>query len=482
MAQSRGGNRVVTEALPWVGLGGALAAWLLRESTVEEEQKPAASSLVPGIVGSVALGAAAYASHLTWGASLAYAGVAVHGLLLGLGASIIVAVLGRIPGQSAQAKAAPIAFGAAAVALLALAKPPTLLHLQLGYCMGAVAGGWMLASPWAIRAAVASCVLVPLEVLGRIGFGGNPSHSGAIVGVSASYAALIVWALPGKKLGERLPDWIRGLAFVAFFAGGFVLLGMKYLLVEQFAVVGLGGVALALASLWVVPRSESESSLGYWLSTILWVAGATLAFGILRGYGVALGLAVGACVLLVFRHPRALSTLAPVAGIVVYRVFRENHLAASRALDIGQHYSLIGILAGAMLIVLALEWYKEKGRSGFASGAGAFLWVGLLAGAVIVSASTLAAKGYVGMLAGMGLGGALAGVNARGTGLAIAWPLGLGLGMTASYGWISPILELSRDEKARALYVLGPVVVALAILLAIVSRRAGDSVGEQVAQ
>ncbi|KXK13602.1 MAG: hypothetical protein UZ18_ATM001001928 [Armatimonadetes bacterium OLB18] len=252
--------------------------------------------------------------------------------------------------------------------------------------MGAVAGGLDARESLGDPCRGASCVLVPLEVLGRIGFGGNPSHSGAIVGVSTSYAALMVWALPGRKLGERLPDWIRGLAFVAFFAGGFVLLGMKYLLVEQFAVVGLGGVALALASLWVVPRSESESSLGYWLSTILWVAGATLAFGILRGYGVALGLAVGACVLLVFRHPRALSTLAPVAGIVVYRVFRENHLAASRALDIGQHYSLIGILAGAMLIVLALEWYKEKGRSGFASGAGAFLWVGLLAGAVIVSA------------------------------------------------------------------------------------------------
>lgn len=473
---------MVTEALPWVGLGGAVAAWLLRESTAEEQQKPAPSSLVPGIVGSVVLGAGTYAAQLTWGASLAYAGTAVHGLLLGLAASILVAVLGRTPGQSAYAKAAPIAFGAAAVALVALAKPPTLLNLQFGYCLGAVAGGWMLASPWAIRAAVAACVLIPLEVLGRIAFGGNPSHSGAIVGVSAAYAALIVWALPGKKLGERFPDWLRGLAFVVLFCAGLAVLGMKYLLVEQFAIVGLGGVVLALASLWVVPRSESESSLGYWLSAILWVAGATLAFGILRGYGVALGLAVGACVLLVNRHPRALSTLAPVAGIVAYRVFRENHLSASRALDIGQHYSLIGILAGAMLIVLALEWYRAKGRSGFAGGAGALLWVGLLAGAVVLSASTLAAKGYVGMLAGMGLGGALAGVNTRGSGFALAWPLGLGLGMTASYGWISPILELSREEKVRVLYVLGPAVAALAILLAIVSRCPGESVGEQEPQ
>ena len=105
---------------------------------------------------------------------------------------------------------------------------------------------------------------------------------------------------------------------------------------------------------------------------------------------------------MVLGEKRGLITCGPLFGLVLYRLFREAHVDASRALDLGQHYALMGFAIGAVLPALPERWWATKPSNAILQGVGGLLWTAVWAGAPFLAALLLGPKGVVGFVAGVG--------------------------------------------------------------------------------
>lgn len=230
-------------------------------------------------------------------------------------------------------------------------------------------------------------------------------------------------------------------------------------------------IALALAAAALSGWSETEESRGASLAPLMgaiaWIAVATLAFGQMKGYGIALAALAAFGALTAMGSQRAMLAAAPLVALALFRVFRQLHPETIRALDLGQHYAIIGIVAGLLLVLGPIEWVRsreaERGvRTGLAAallGAGVMI---ALAGGVVL----LGAKGAGGLIVGFGIAALVARLQG-GKGLAAAaWGVSLALLVTLSYAPLQAVIDLTRDEKLGWLTGVGivaviPIVVAL---------------------
>ncbi len=407
-----------------------------------------------------------------WGADLKGGFPAALGLLAGVFISAMSEALGRPAAQSAAGRAAPIAIGAAACALTGLLVAPDLEPAQIGLGFGMAAGAWMLGvggDGWPAKAAAMANAAILVNVLGRRGPGELAGYSGATLAVATGIVAVCILAgWPKPKEGERRLG-VSTIVFAAVTIGAAWLVGAKLLAVEQAWLVFSIGSAIGLAAIWLLPEEGEHRALPFSIATIIWLGGATLAFGMLKGFGMSLLLLGGVSVALFASNGRAMLTLGPLAALVAYRVFREMHTGASRALDIGQHYGLIGVLVGAMLLVAAWEWRASKPASARGDWASA-LWVVALGGSAVLAGVVLGAKGFVGVLAGLGLGAAVIGLAAGHGAMPFAIAAGLGSAMSLGFGWISKLLDLTREEKTTALYWSAPALLAASLAIAFLSK------------
>jgi hypothetical protein len=233
-------------------------------------------------------------------------------------------------------------------------------------------------------------------------------------------------------------------------------------------VLFMGGMAIGVAVNWLMDDNETDA-LRPLISAILWIGLATLGFGMRKGYGMSLGLLGGASTLLLLGNVRALLTMGPLAGLVMYRVFREVHVEATRALDIGQHYALIGLALGALMPLMPVEWLRTRmALTGPRVPSAGVLWMVLLAATPIAAALVLGPKGVVGFVAGLGFASLLEAIRSGPSLQSLSLGLGLASATTFIFQFLGENTTLTRDEKMSMLMPLAiGIGVAVLVLLAI---------------
>ncbi len=379
--------------------------------------------------------------------------------------------IGMMKGQMSAGRAAPIALGVLAPSLLVLLPYP---GIPFALVFGAAASAWFLSigkevdpNPWAMRSAVVAAFVVAANVLGKqANLGDYGPMAGTMLGLVAATAAV----LSGFVAALAKSPGLRAGVAMALVALGSWLIGDRLLHLGTILPIAAGGAVLAFLVAAIVPEDEEPSSLRLLVSVLIWISAATAAFGFEKGFGMAVLALTATAVLLASGNKRALLTMAPLGGLVMYRVFRESHPDATKAFDIGQHYAMIGLVVGALLPVMAQEWLRTVSRrGGFLTLIAGALWIVVLLIAPIATAVVLGAKGVIGYLFGLGLGGVIEAV--RGERSAHSMSLGIAMAgvMALIYDALLPHLDLDRDEKLIKMAYLGGGVLVLGLVIAVLS-------------
>ncbi|MEA2552281.1 MAG: hypothetical protein QOJ65_457 [Fimbriimonadaceae bacterium] len=368
---------------------------------------------------------------------------------------------------------ASIALAAACSGLLLWAPAEWRLLAQLGAIAGAALASWLLEvrSASLVSSAIfpiSLAAIVAVDALGAKAMAADAfTSSGTVLGVAAAAAGVLALlaSLRGVKSGVQQ---IIGVALLAL-AG--VVVGYRYLGTRDAWILFVAGVVLAVVVNWFMD-DESDDSLRPLIAAVMWIGLATVAFALRRGYGMSLSLLGGTSTLLLLGNSRGLLTLGPLAGLVMYRVFREEHVNATRALDIGQHYALVGLAIGALLPLLPTEWLKgREAISGPRLPSAAVLWLVLVTAAPMGIAIVMGPKGVVGFVAGLGFSALLESIRYTRS----LQPLSLGLGLSAAttivFRFLGDNTSMTREEKIGILLPLAGALAVLVIVLLIVSPR-----------
>ncbi len=466
--------------LPWAAIAIGVASLFVRRRSDEDSgagANPASLAIV-----TVALLAALFAlsklskegeSVMLTLYGVAAGSVAGMALALGLGSFIKKAV-----------SSAGFAFGALAVAGASLAiahsvKPtewPLVLFglvLGLGGCAWASAGS--SAGSVTASAALGAAVVAAADQLGRLGPGNHAAQAGTAFALVAGIAsALALGVLEGDSKKQKLAP----IVITLLLAGGGWLVTQRVLELKTIWQALTAGAAAATIVNWLLP-DDDNGSFGFVLSTLIWLGIATLGFGMAKGFGMAVACLGAVCVLTSVRNGRALLSMGPLLGLVLYRIFRELFADTGRALDIGQHYGLIGLLVGAAMPILAWEWWQaskdqENAKRSICYG----LWAVLLVGFPVLITMMLSSKGYVGWIAGLGLSGVILGLKGERSSTPLAFSLGVASLSAVCYKPLQDYINLTREQKVVTLGWSFGIFIVLAALIWFLSMRNSESAKE----
>lgn len=465
---------MLTTLLPWAALALALGAWFVRDN----EKDGAASPVSPGpLAAAVLLALLAVGAGFVWNEPLRDLLPTAYGFAAGVGVVLLSALLVARPGQPKEPLALPLALGAFGAGLWTLLAESVREPYQLGAAAGAGMAGWLLSlggrGSAAARTGLILGLAVAVDILGSRGMGGNCDHAGSVLALVAALATLLAVGLPRRPESAGSMRLVGAAVGIVVFALGGWLLATRHLFLNDIWIL-FGGAALAAVLVaWLVPDEVQEGSVNFILSVVVWLGVATLSFGLRKGFGMSICALGGAATLTLLGRTRALLTLGPLAMLAIYRIFREMHTDASRALDIGQHYALVGIAIGILLPLMASEWVAHRKSDTKASLAG-FLWMPGLLTVPYLAGVVLAAKGYVGVLAGLGFASVVEGLKGAVRLNGMALQLGLGFAMAGGYRWLSSKVDLAREDKIAALTWVAVVLGAVAIGIALLSRQGRD--------
>lgn len=467
--------------LPIIAAVAAIAAVFIRDSLKTEPSKKREAPAGAFLVLAVVVGA------LVFGALSGYGGLKdALALTLSAGVGALLAAVaygvGLLPGQQSAGRAAPMAMAVLAVSAVGLLPYPS---VPLALVFGAAVAAWFLSigtqddpNPWAMRAAAFAGPVVAVNILGKAGLMGDyVAQSGTLLGLAVVLAALLSGLVGSLTKGT---DFVRMAAMVALTSLGAWLIGSRLLEVSEVLMIAFGGGLLAIIVSALCPEDDDSATLRLTVGTVIWIAAGSAAFGVAQGFGVAVLLLVATGTLLVSGNRRAMLTLGPLAALTFFRVFRETHAEAPRALDLAQHYAMIGLVLGAALPVMAQEWLRAVSkRGGFTTLVAGGLWIAVLILGPVAAAIMLGAKGAVGYVFGLGLGALIEAV--RGERSAHSYTLGIGLSaaMTAIFGVLVPHLDLPRAEKLVMVGWMGGATLIVAILIAVLSGELSRSKDQQ---
>lgn len=442
--------------LPYLALAVAAVSASLAGKGEKPRSAPgvAAYAVLALLVGS-AIGAAS-----VWRGSAPSAMDAAVGFGFGAVAAAIAEFLADFLKRGFASIGATLGIAAAACATGSLFSPDGVAAIVFG----GAAAAWLLrlnrtdSNDGAAIAAMAMGIFMAGDVLG--GMGESPVLvAGSLFGAVACLACAIVGAMAPKD-GSVQPSSV--FLLVALLSGfGWVM--------TQFVLEGRGtlqpwvlGTIVALVVSWLL---VSETSARRALAAVIWLATATAAFSLEQGYGMAVTL-IAATITLAAIRKDALPTLAPLAALVIYRLFRESHPAQTLSFDINQHYAMLGVLAGALLPLLAQEWLDGTGVAPNARRwiAGC-LWILSIGFIPPVAAVLLGGKGLIGLMVGLGIGPVAAALGKGRSLVTMSVAIGLASVIVAAYPWLEPLLDLTRQEKLSVLAVLGGALTVLALAI-----------------
>lgn len=377
-------------------------------------------------------------------------------LAIGLLAGAVAVLVGDVVGGSAATIGIGVAAAASMHGLAHAAVPKAELALMVGAGLGALA----LGGEAAIATALAATLCAAADNLG--GYRLDLPAAG-LLGSEFGLAVLVGTILAGWIPSKQSALKPLGGALLAVVAGFFLSQKLKFHGLAEVIALGAGA---GLVLHWLLPDEEGEPG-RYGLAVVIGIGVATLAFGLARGTGMACALIAAALVLLGVGNRRAVLTLGPLVGLVMYRVLREAGTGATRALDIGQHYALLGIALGAVLPLLPTDWLR---RDGAKAPVGSFLWGLIVLTVPPLVILMLGMKGAVGFVAGLGFTGLCQALRNRTDLLPLALATGMGGASVIGLGWLSEADQLTRDEKVRVFMYAGAGLAVVAIVLTLLTR------------
>ncbi len=444
--------------IPWIAIAISLAAVLgrgaLRSGPSNSAPVQDAEKLPVGLLISVA--ALSALAGLIPGLHLAefsrsFVGAA-FGIILALGirASETLSFDERI-GRIIAAGLATAALGWADIGATGAKEAyPGLLGLVLGAGIGSL---WLRGSSkgQAGEPGLAFAVFMATGAFANLlGMTGKTAQAGTMLMFVATLAFLLE-TLFASNLKSVAQAWFRVAAIGLLVSGAWVL-ARRFFFLSDLGWVATGSALVALVVSWRLSGVNSNAS-EFLIASILWVALATVAFGLLKGFGIAVAALSGTACLVAYGSRAGVLSIAPLLALSGYRTFRVLHPDSSRAFDIGQHYALIGLLLGLLLALGLLEWTRSSrtGARGLASNLFAALLIGTaLCGGLIL----LGTRGSVGMLFGFGFLPVLAGLKGERAWTSVVPALALSAFLTLVFGPLGPELSLERSEKLRLLAIL----------------------------
>lgn len=379
--------------------------------------------------------------------------------LIGLVLGTLACVLGAWGGG--------LGFGVAAASALhflpATSLPSAGMALAAGAGLGALAiGGEM--------AALAAILVVASDLMGmRLSQEPAAAFIGSQIGVAITVGAFLSAWVPDRF---RLTRPIV-VAAIVMLAGRFLV---QIVGGESFSVtIAMGAVAGVVIHL-LMPDEEGEAA-RVGLAAFIGIGVATAAFSFNKGAGMAFAFLAAYGVLLSVGNRRAALALGPVVGLVMFRVLREAGTGATRALEIGQHYTLLALVLGLFLPLLPTDWLTARTKG---HAAGIVLWGIVAIAAAPLVVVTLGMRGGIGFLIGLGVVGLVQALRGgEGTVRSLS-PLALGGGMAGAtilaITWLGDETALTRDQKIWLfIYAVGAMTV-IAALLAVVGRTKKEAV------
>jgi hypothetical protein len=455
-------------ALPLVALGIAVLSLLLAP---RPEVKTGRVNFLPSIlliIVSVGPGIWWRELHPTvLPASLAFGGAVLLSLLLRM-----------LEGARETSSAVELGLAAGIAGLVGWIDPAYVAPVQMAGIAGLGLGAWV-AGDWRERhismptgVAIFAAVIISADFLGQKALSNSPgATTGTMLGLAGAVAALIALVAnrSEKRGAENLVSTPKFIAVAILMILGFVV-GYRLVASQEAWMIFLGAVVAAVVLHWTIRPDGKDDSLAFLIGAVIWIGIATLSFAFLKGYGMAIASVGAVMTLMILGNPRALCAAGPLLGLTFYRVLRESHGDAVRALDIGQHYAVIGVAFGLIVPLLPSEWLGRRLKETTASLVGRTIWaltLGLLpAGMAVV----LGAKGIVGFVAGLGIAGLLEGVRNRNSIVPLIVASALSALVVVGYDWFAKLLDLTRQEKQIAFFWIAGITVVLALLIAIASR------------
>jgi len=350
--------------------------------------------------------------------------------------------------------------------------PAVSLVFAFSVSIGAVFFG---GRPGSVAAGLTGGLITMTDYLGKAGDQiTNRALIGVAMAIALSVAAVVFLAVKRaapRALGRLEPALVAVLAA----AGGYA--------VSKWSVGGDLWIILGIASMsalvvnWLLPAEGDPAPLRVGIASVIWLALGTVGFSMLRGFGMASAVLEGIIVLLLFGNWRALLSMGPILGLVIYRVLRDASPDSSRALDLGQHYGVTGIAVGTAMPVLFADWFERKGdlipvRSAIAN----LLWAFILVCLPVLAIVVLGAKGASGIVVGLGFSGFLLAYRKFAGSPAVAVIVAAGAANAVAVDWIGDAMDLTRQEKLHSFgwWTLAMVIAALGILA--VSNRKAEKV------
>lgn len=349
--------------------------------------------------------------------------------------------------------------------------------IQIAFVVGAFVGAFTTASREASGggqlATIGALAIVGADLLGRYATrSDSPAAStGSLLGL-ALLLSIVVTGVVGRATPSRLIA--EGIGIIVLLAAGFAACA-GYLASAQLAGLWIGGVVVGIIVHLVLSGESEPEPFRFVLCAVIWLAAATVAFGLGLGYGMAVALLAGFATLALVGSIRGVMTLSVALAILVYRFFREMHPEESKALDIGQHYTMVGMAIGALVPLMPLEWRRDWLPAGWKAVFARGLWTVVLIGIPVAAAVFLGSKGAIGMIVGLSLAAVVEGLRDK-VGLeTLNISTGMACTTTLMYGWLGDWTDIDRGAKMKAVVIVAVVALVVAAALMGVSRSAKES-------
>lgn len=417
-----------------------------------------------------------------WKAKPDLLGSVTNGYLIGAAVAVLACFLTVSAGSRLSACAAALGLALAGDAVLQFLPLEQAPSARIAFIVGCALSAFLLdlsEGSMAYLSALAATAMIVADRLGANSFPPGPVTPGIAFGLIASALAAVSSLVSRSRSG--------GLRILGAIVLTVVFAALEWAVARQYSgsaaswhnpwadLKGDGqpvwqallvGVVGGIAGNWLLPDAEKPDSGKLGLAIILWCALATVAFGFVKSYGVALAFLSASAVMFILGNPRAIAALSPLAVLALYRVFRDSHPDAYTAIDIGQHYAVIGLVVGISATVMPLEWLRSHpSPEGKKSLLGILVWAIILLVLPTLVGIVLGDKGLIGLLIGGGIAVLLTRLSDRATFGVSALAIALSGTIVLTYGWRSDLMDLTRDEKIHALVypALGLIVAAIVL-------------------